>query len=112
MAQVAHAGRKGRGLRLSEDEKLQQVRRLVDGQRSQRLRRMLAASPLKEGDVRAIWTWLDEYVGRHEQELLALIPPQYVERIRRIDADGNRRKMLLMAVSRHQTRQRKVPAAQ
>jgi hypothetical protein len=84
-------------LNLPESQKLDEIKRLMQEQRAQRLRDLVKIQ-LEPGDARAIFTWIDQYATRHEAEMLALLPEQARSRLTRMPASPMRRGMLMMAL--------------
>lgn len=86
-------------LRLPPEEKIDEIRRLMQQQRSQRFREFVN-TPLAPEDVRAIFIWLDQYLARHEEALIDMLSEDFQPRVRRIESPQMRRRMLGMALSK------------
>ena len=79
------------------EEKIAEIKRLMQERRSQQFRKLVATPP-EPNDVRAIFAWFDSYVEAHEAELLAMLPEQTQGRVKQVNIAGMRRKMLVMAL--------------
>lgn len=85
-------------LQLPAEEKIAEIRRLMQQQRQQEFQK-LVETKLAPEDVKAIFGWLDYYVASHEQELLATLPESMRERLSQPNIpDIMRRRGLLMAM--------------
>lgn len=87
-------------LKLPPEEKIAEIKRLMQEQRSQQFRKLVATPP-EPNDVRGIFEWFDSYVEAHEAELMAMLSESMQSRIRQVTIDSARRKMLAFAA--HQT---------
>lgn len=83
-------------LQLPEEEKIAEIKRLMQEQRSLEFRKFVAKPP-EPNDIRAIFEWFDSYVEAHEGELLAMLPEPMQTRVRQITIASVRRKMLALA---------------
>ena len=84
-------------LSLPPDQRLGQIKLLMEQQRQQRFRDLVRTS-LSPEDVQAIFSWLDQYAQNHTDELLELVPEKMRPRIEQSNIPSVQRKMLMMAV--------------
>ncbi len=84
-------------LKLPTEQKLAEIKRLMQDQRSQQFRKLVATPP-EPNDVRAIFAWFDSYVEAHEIELMAMLPEPMQNRVKQASHDGMRRKLLVGAL--------------
>lgn len=84
---------------LTEAERLDEVRRLVREQESQRFQQLVRV-PLSPRDAEVVFRWLDEFVGRHEVQILQTLPPPLAERILAAERPEARNFMLLATIWR------------
>ena len=85
-------------LKLPADERIDQIKQLMEEQRQQRFRD-LVRTQLPAEDVRAIFGWLDQYSLNHQDELLELLPETSRQRIQQSRASPSmQRKMMMMAL--------------
>jgi len=98
------AGRRAELLSLSADERLTQVRQLLEQQRreqEQRMPRPPSGRSLKGDDMAALTTWIDDLLVRHEDEIMNLIPVGFFrDRLRQTTEPHRRRPILLFTLSR------------
>jgi hypothetical protein len=80
------------------EERLAEIKRLLRQQETARLSSLMAQE-LSEEDLAAILVWLDDLLGRREQEILAKFP-QLEPRLRHIE-DPKRRRLVMYWMVRH-----------
>jgi len=74
-------------------DRVDEIKRLIEEQEKRRLRTFMARE-LSDADLAAIAEWMDDYIRRHESDILANMPPMLKERFRESD-DLRKRGMLL-----------------
>jgi len=83
-------------LELSGSEQIERIKELKREQERQRLRD-LGGRQLPEGDIDAIFSWLEEFMKQHEDEYLDKLPNDYATKLRSQE-EGIRRRSLMRAI--------------
>lgn len=97
------AGRRAELASLPTDERLTQVRQLLEQQRREQEQRMPRppGRSLKGDDAKVLATWIDEILTTHESEIAAMIPAgPFRDRYRQISDPQRRRASLIFTLSR------------
>lgn len=97
------AGRRAELLSLATDERVGQIRQLLEQQRREQEQRMprLTGRSLKGDDAKVLAQWLDNIIAQHEEELSNLVPPGFFrDRFRQITDPQRRRASLLFTLAR------------
>ena len=84
-------------LELPPAQRIEQIGSLQSQQEEQRFERLVDTG-LKQEDVRLIFSWIDGYLSRYEEELLAALPQSVQQRIRAEQDDVKRRRMLMRMI--------------
>ena len=71
-------------LELPPADRIARIKEIQQQQESRRVRE-ITAQQIEPEDVRVLFTWVYEFVGRHEAEVLAQIPPPFRQRVEQID---------------------------
>ncbi|WP_425613839.1 hypothetical protein NA78x_003683 [Anatilimnocola sp. NA78] len=80
-------------LELSGDEQIERIKELKRQQEHSRLRD-LGGRQLPEGDIDAIFTWLEEFMKQHEDQYLEKLPKEFADRLRSQDEAARRRSLM------------------
>lgn len=91
------SGQRADLLSLPPKERIEMIKRLMQKQHTSRMRGMVAAE-LTDSDLGTIVQWMDDFVARHEQEILARMP-MLKERMAQIE-DPKRRRLLVQVALR------------
>lgn len=97
------AGRRAELLSLSPDDRLAQVRQLLEQQRREQEQRMPrpAGRTLQGDDAKALLAWIDDLLARHESEIVSMVPAGFFrDRMRQSTDPQRRRASLLFTLSR------------
>ena len=79
-------------LSLPPDERIKRIKDLKQEQERQRFREF--ANNLPEQDMNVVYSWMEDFVGRHAEEFLRRVPPEYRRRIEQSE-EAERRKALM-----------------
>jgi len=90
------SGQRADLLGLPQNDRVAEIKRLIEEQEKRRLR-SLVTHELSDEDLAAIVTWMDDYVKRHEREILAKLP-MLKEPFKRTEDPKRRAGILMMAL--------------
>jgi hypothetical protein len=93
------SGQRADLLSLKKNDRVAEIKRLIEEQEKRRLR-SLVAHELSDEDLAAIIKWLDDFVRRRESDILAKMPSMLKERFQRSDDPKERGMLLYMMAMR------------
>jgi hypothetical protein len=83
-------------LSLPAEERIKRIKELKQDQEQQRFREF--ANNLPEQDMNIIYSWIEDFVGRNESELIKRIPPEFRRRLEQQRDSAERRKALVTSL--------------
>lgn len=86
-------------LELPTDERIKRIKEIIKDQDRDRLRKM-AEKPLPEADIDAIFSWLDEFMKRNEEDYLKKTHKDYAEKLRKMDEVSRRQSLMRSIIMR------------
>lgn len=98
------AGRRAELLGLPADERMSQIKQLLEQQRREQEQRVARSGGkvLSPDDGKVFIAWAEQWVGEHEEELLNMVPPGFFrDRLKQTEDPARRRMSLLFVLTRY-----------